>query len=411
MNHKFEIKTSYKHLAKIISLIFIKRFKVELKISDEIKNLEGPFILLSNHVGTYDPFLIGYPLKQAVHYVASDAVFKDKILGFFMRNLGAIPKKKNVRDTTLIRDILTVIKRGEPVGLFPEGTRSWTGNTLPFDPSIVKLLRLLKVPVVTAKIKGMSLFNPRWGYLPRSTSKTEIEYEIALSKEDFKNLSENEIWKRLNTSIFHNEIEFQKENQIKIKSNKRAEFIDHVLFLCPKCNSIGSMTSEGNECTCSKCGYEIHVNEFGFFENTEENLYFDNISNWYEWQEKELLNLTLERLSTKSTDVIFEDKNMKIYKANSKHKFELLGKADIKFHIDRMEIDFDNGDKKIMYLDKLQTINPQLRERIELIYENNDYRFVGSKPGVSGIKYDVAANAVWKFIGQEFKLSPYIIQN
>ena len=57
---------------------------------------------------------------------------------------------------------------------------------------------------------------------------------------------------------------------------------------------------------------------------------------------------------------------------------------------------------------ELQTINPQLHERLEIFYNNEAYRIIGSRPGVSALKWDVAVNAILKKMGQTAKLSPYI---
>ena len=43
-----------------------------------------------------------------------------------------------------------------------------------------------------------------------------------------------------------------------------------------------------------------------------------------------------------------------------------------------------------------------------MYYNNESYRLFGGRPGVSALKWEVAVNAIWKKLGQEIKLSPYI---
>ena len=57
--------------------------------------------------------------------------------------------------------------------------------------------------------------------------------------------------------------------------------------------------------------------------------------------------------------------------------------------------------------DKLNAINAQHNERLEIYYENRIYRLVGNRPGVSALKWDIAANVVWKEREEISKLSTY----
>ena len=63
-----------------------------------------------------------------------------------------------------------------------------------------------------------------------------------------------------------------------------------------------------------------------------------------------------------------------------------------------------------MNFSELQTINPQVNERLEIYYKNEAYRIIGSHDGVSALKWEVAVNAIWKKLGQHNKLSHYIVQ-
>ena len=107
----------------------------------EVKELKAPYLVLSNHVGFWDPFIAGHFLPPFTHFVASDATFRNKIIRFLLTRLGTIPKKKNMRDTKVIRDIISVIRQGENVGIFPEAVRNWAGSS--FQPSRYYLLCML----------------------------------------------------------------------------------------------------------------------------------------------------------------------------------------------------------------------------------------------------------------------------
>ncbi len=406
---QYKIHRGYRFLVNTVLFVFIKIFKIRARLSPEVKRITGPYLLLSNHIGTYDPFILSYFLKHPPHYVSSDAVFKDPLLGFLLKRLGVIPKKKNVRDTQVIRDMKAVTLNGGAIGLFPEGTRSWTGKSLHVEPSIAKLIKLLDVPVITAVMKGMHMTNPRWAFKLRRSSMI-IDYQLTFTPKQIKETSTEEIYQKVVRDIAHDEVDFQRENKNIIHSSYRAEHLGFVLFLCPACKSIGQIRASKNDFECKSCGQKHHVNQYGFFEKTDRKMdTFDNIRDWYEWQRTDFEQFIQGHYKKKTFAPLFKDDNMEIYEEVN-DKLEHLGKATISFYINRLLIRFNDGRQMEMPLDQIQTLNPQLRERIELIFKEQNYRITSKTPGVSGLKWEFAANAIWQLTGQEFKQSSYLVK-
>lgn len=407
----YPTKYYIRFFAFLLFTCFSFLYRIKKKLPKEVKKLKSPYLLLSNHVGYWDPFIVGTFLPRFTHFVASDAAFKGKVLGFFLTSLGTIPKKKNIRDTKVIRDIVSVIRQGESVGIFPEAVRNWAGSSFYIDPSIVKLIKMLKVPVIVSLLKGMNLFNPRWSTKLRPT-KVEVEYQVLLTQEEVNSLSEDEIYQRIVSSLTHDEIEYQNIHRNRVFSKHKAEHINHALYLCPECHAIDSFRTSGNNFSCSACNYDIHINPYGFYERTNGGqLYYDNIRDWYNWEEKWLLENISKMFDRQHKELIFEDKASKIYHSEPDSELSYIGHADVKLYIDRIELDFiDKDDLITLNFNELQTINPQVHERLEIFYNNEAYRIIGSREGVSALKWEVALNAIWKKMGQENKLSPYIPQ-
>lgn len=405
----YPTKLYIRFLTYVVFFFFTRYFSVKKKLPGEVRKLKPPFLILSNHVGFWDPFIVGHHLPHFTHFVSSDAAFRGKIVRFFLTRLGTIPKKKNIRDTKVIRDIKAVIDQGENVGLFPEAVRNWAGSSFNMDPSIIKLIRLLNVPVVVATLKGMNLFNPRWSRNLRRT-RLEVEYKLLFKPESYATLGEDELFSQLSDAIRFDEVEHQRKFMNKIYNNKRAENINHAIYVCPECHAIDSFRVKKNEFRCCECGYDIHINEYGFFERISAGqLHFDNIRDWYNWEEKFLLAYVSARYSENFKGIIFEDLDSRIYHSLSVGNLDLVGIADVQLYIDKIELIFKDRPQNIVFnFNDLQTINPQLNERVELFYDNEVYRFVGGREGVSGLKWEVAANAIWKKMGHDHKLSPYI---
>lgn len=389
--------------------IYSRLFNIRANISPEDKKRKGPYILLSNHIGTWDPFVIGGFLKPKIHFVSSDAVFRDRIMSFFLTRMGVIPKKKNVKDTKVIRTMISVINNGNCIGLFPEASRSWIGRTMYIDESTAKLIKLLKVPVMTARMKGMQLFNPRWATFLRKT-KVRIDYELALTKEDVLFMNEDEIIRVVRERLYHNEVDYQREHMNKLLCSVKAQYISYVLFTCPKCHSIGKIATKGNNFHCTSCNSQWYVDSYGFFEGRNGDSKFDNIIDWYDWQLKYFEDFIQQKIDSSASGIIFSDKNMVFFK-EKRNRFMRMGLCIMNFYIDRIELIFKDDKKFIMPISDIQTLSPQLRERIEIFFDNKAYRIRGRRKGVSGLKWEIACNVVWKNLGQEYKLSNYLKVN
>ncbi len=409
---KFPTNYPIRFLVWVVFTIFIKFFRIKANLPNNIKILKPPYLLLGNHVGYWDAFIIGYFLPHFTHFISSDATFRQPFMRFFLTRLGTIPVKKNIRDTQVVRDMISVIKQGENVGIFPEALRSWTGSNFKMDASIAKFIKLLNVPVVVATAKGMSLFNPRWSNKFRFT-KVVIDYNLVFTKEALQDLSSQDIYIKLNKAFYHDEVAYQQKEMNKIRSKHKAEHISYALYICPNCQAIDSFTASGNTFICTCCQYDIEIGDFGFFKRISAGkLFFNNIRDWYSWEEKWLLNHVDEMFDNKDKSCIFKDSHSKFYRSNAKGKMVYIDIVNLKLFIDRIEIELLSNNTTITFnLNDLQTINPQINERLEVYYADEAYRFVGGRHGVSGLKWEVAVNALWKKTGQHHKLSAYIAQN
>ncbi len=195
----------------------------------------------------------------------------------------------------------------------------------------------------------------------------------------------------------------------KINSDSRAEYINHALYLCPNCLSIDSFVAFGNDFHCKQCGYSIHIDDYGFFSrNGNGNVHFDNIRDWFNWEEKTFIQIILEEYNRQNHEALFTDKNMRIYKNNLSGKLVEIGMANVSLYIDKIIVDFFDRESLEFNLCDLQTINPQTKERLEIYYNKEAYRVEGTQPGVSALKWEVAVNTIWKEMGLDSKMVPYI---
>ncbi|MFZ4452258.1 lysophospholipid acyltransferase family protein [Salibacterium aidingense] len=108
-----------------LGFTFFARVKV---IGRENIPEEGPVLLCSNHISNLDPPLVGSFMKRNIHFMAKDELFQKKGLGSLLPSLGAFPVKRGSGDRQALRMGLQLLEEGKVLCLFPEGTRSKTGE-------------------------------------------------------------------------------------------------------------------------------------------------------------------------------------------------------------------------------------------------------------------------------------------
>ncbi|NSW90446.1 MAG: 1-acyl-sn-glycerol-3-phosphate acyltransferase [Firmicutes bacterium] len=143
-------------LFKLLSSIIFKLFyKVELVGISNVP-LKGGAILCANHPGTLDMFFIGYKLKRVVHYMAKEELFKNPILAFILRKLGAFPIKRGKADVESIKTAIRLINEGHIVGILPEGTRTGFKNKKKVQPKpgVAMVATKIKTPIIPVAVSG-----------------------------------------------------------------------------------------------------------------------------------------------------------------------------------------------------------------------------------------------------------------
>ena len=89
---------------------------------------DGPVVIACNHLSLLDPPVLGAAATRKVHFMAKSELFKPAWFGALIRRLGAFPVKRGAMDREAIKTGLTVLKENKVLAVFPEGTRSKTGE-------------------------------------------------------------------------------------------------------------------------------------------------------------------------------------------------------------------------------------------------------------------------------------------
>ena len=115
-------------LARCIFVPFFKLFFRARVIGKENLPAEGPVILAANHLSNWDPPFLACFIPRHVHYMAKTELFENPIFSAMIRSCHAFPVKRGAADRGAIKMAMQVLKGGSVLGVFPEGTRSRTGE-------------------------------------------------------------------------------------------------------------------------------------------------------------------------------------------------------------------------------------------------------------------------------------------
>ena len=134
--------------------IFFKIFFRTRIIGVENIPREGAFILSSNHISNWDPPFLATFINREVHYMAKEELFKNPIFAKAITLLHAFPVKRGAADKNAMKHAIKILKAGECLGIFPEGTRSKTGKLGKAESGVGAIAAMTKSPVVPAAIIG-----------------------------------------------------------------------------------------------------------------------------------------------------------------------------------------------------------------------------------------------------------------
>ena len=142
-------------------------------IAEGLENIprDQPVIYASNHSSMFDIWALFATLPGSVRFVAKKELFKIPLLGRAMRAAGHIPIDREARKKAFeaYDEAARTIKRGVTPVVFPEGTRSRTGELLPFKNAPFGLAIAAQVPIVPVYVHDTFEILPKgtWRLRPR----------------------------------------------------------------------------------------------------------------------------------------------------------------------------------------------------------------------------------------------------
>jgi 1-acyl-sn-glycerol-3-phosphate acyltransferase len=114
----------------------------------------GPYIVVANHTDWKDPPAIELTFRVAIRFMAKIEAFRMFFVGGLMRGIGCFPVRRGEADRRAIVTCLQVLRAGNPLGFFPEGTRSRDRALHRAHPGIAFLAQKSGAPILPVGVTG-----------------------------------------------------------------------------------------------------------------------------------------------------------------------------------------------------------------------------------------------------------------
>lgn len=135
---------------------FFKNVKVKVKGSENLEKAERPCIFISNHLSNLDGVILSRLLKKEFdpYFVAGIKLNHEKLTNLFKNFFKTIDIRPNTADLDSMRSIINAVKEGHNIVIFPEGTRSRTGEMAEAKKGILFIAKMTKAEIVPISLSG-----------------------------------------------------------------------------------------------------------------------------------------------------------------------------------------------------------------------------------------------------------------
>ena len=140
-------------IVRLFSLALSKYFWCRFEGKENLP-AKGPFILAANHSSYLDPLLLGASTNHFLHFIVRDKLLNFPVVGWVLKRCCTIPIKRHGNNIGAIKDAVRVLKKGNVLAMFPEGTRTKDRKLKRAKSGVGMIVSMAKAPVVPVYIKG-----------------------------------------------------------------------------------------------------------------------------------------------------------------------------------------------------------------------------------------------------------------
>ena len=149
-------KVVFKIARKAIDGYLDKYAEIKVNGYENIKKVDGAKIFICNHLSNSDGFILEKVLKEDYDptFVAGVKLSNDPVTNLGTKVVKHISIKPNTADKDAIMGMIKILKDGENLVLFPEGTRSRTGSMIEAKKGVILVARMSKANIIPINKEG-----------------------------------------------------------------------------------------------------------------------------------------------------------------------------------------------------------------------------------------------------------------
>lgn len=340
--------------------------------------LPSPCFIVSNHVTDCDMIMVPMSFSGIPHmfFVTGEHAFRagfgSRLLEYFFH---PIARFKGTTAASTVLEMMRRARAGASVALFPEGARSFSGETGVILPATGGLARKMGVPLVTYRIEGGYLTAPRWSNEIRKGKMTGRVVAV-YSPEELKKMTDEEVQAIIERDLYENAFDRQRKSEktVSYKSKATAVGIERAAVACPKCHGIGTVYGEGNNVKCA-CGLSAELDEYGFLRG---DLPFETMAEWFTWQNGIIAALP----DYESETELCRNSDLSLNLIDRDHNKSVVATGDLILTSEKLTV----GDKSVALSDII-TIDMYRHGYLLFVTRDGEYYEVRGNGDYEGYKY------------------------
>ena len=339
---------------------------------------DRPCLILSNHRGFWDPFLVCYVYDRPIHFMATDNIFTN---GFASRMLeywlAPIPKKKQEADFRAVKSALRIASENGVVGVFPEGSRSYDGAPTSVDIGIAQLAKKMGGDLAVCGLFGVYASDPRWGFGKRR-GRSLLKTVYFATAEEMAQMTDEQLLEKITGSMDINET----ETEDVVYAENLAEKLESFIYVCPVCGATCRIYSKGNEFGCEACGMHGVMNPNLTLSFDDPSVKIRNLVQWHRIQRR-----YGRQFEAVPGQVIFTDEKVRFMESdNATGAKKDLGTGELSLTDTAMIFRPRDGAEVELPIKDIRIVSPVGMKKLLVSGRDFSYYLEG-EPGFNGYKY------------------------
>ena len=189
----------YRVLRLIARMLCLLWFRIRVEGRHHVPS-QGGGMLLSTHQSGLDPILVGLACNRNLNFLARSTLFRNPAFSFFLKIVDSIEIDRERGGLSGLREMLSRLRSGKVVLLFPEGTRTDDGSIGVVKPGFFPIAKRSDVPLIPVAIVGAFECMPKgskWIF-PKPIA---VVFGKPIPPEDYRNWSEEQAVRAVAVSL------------------------------------------------------------------------------------------------------------------------------------------------------------------------------------------------------------------